>query len=251
MHRNILNFRDLGGLPVEGGVIKPHRIMRGGLLSKVTPELQDALVEEMKLNQVIDLRTNIEIEQGPNKAHEAINMVQINILGDEAYLNANPADMFETLTERDANNYMLKLNRDLIISEISQNGYKSFFEHLLANETGATYFHCTAGKDRTGLAAALFLRVLGAQETIVWDDYLTTNVLSHDHILAEIEKLRPELGDRAPFFRPILGVDRSFLQASWDAIDATFGSFDTYVSQVLELTPDKLLKLRTLYVEER
>lgn len=122
----------------------------------------------------------------------------------------------------------------------SSHRFAEFFGHLL-DTAEPTVFHCTAGKDRTGLAAALMLHALGATREEILDDYLLTN-----------QRLRPPTAAAfglAPEVSQVLrGVQPDFLQAALDAIDADFGSLDGFLSRGLGLGEPERKRLRALYL---
>ncbi len=96
-------------------------------------------------------------------------------------------------------------------------------------------FHCTAGKDRTGFAAALVLRALGVAREDAVADYLRSNDrLGHRH-RALLEQLRERITDLEPL-RAMVEVRREYIEAGLDAIDADFGSIDVYLREALHIS---------------
>ena len=113
-------------------------------------------------------------------------------------------------------------------------------------------FHCSAGKDRTGVAAALILRMLGVpRETAVWD-YMHTNdcrVESTRKMVAVYrERFRghPELED---LIRVLTGVEQRLIEAALDAVDAHYPSFDAYLQDQYGIGPGELSDLRDACLE--
>jgi protein-tyrosine phosphatase len=120
----------------------------------------------------------------------------------------------------------------------STDRFAEFFGHLLeSNEP--TVFHCTAGKDRTGFAAALMLHALDVPPDEVMRDYLLTN-----------ERLKPGTGWQLPphVAAVLLRVQPEFLDAAFQAIDQDFGGVDAYLREGLGLGPAQRRRLRELYV---
>ena len=118
--------------------------------------------------------------------------------------------------------------------------FAEFFAHLLASGE-PTVFHCTAGKDRTGFAAALLLRALDVPQDVVMHDYLLTN-----------ERLEMPAVSRyglAPEVMAVLWrVQPEFLRASFDEADARYGSLDGYLRDGLGLGPAERARLGELYM---
>lgn len=117
--------------------------------------------------------------------------------------------------------------------------YAEFFQHLL--ESGEpTVFHCTAGKDRTGFAAALLLKAVGATDEEVMRDYLLTN----DRLqLPEVSRM----GLPREAMHVLWRVQPEFLQAALCEVDARYGSLEGYFREGLGLREAERERLRALY----
>jgi protein tyrosine/serine phosphatase len=120
--------------------------------------------------------------------------------------------------------------------------FTRYFE-VLAEGHGPVIIHCAAGKDRTGLLAALTHTALGVSREDVVEDFLLTNQA------ARIEARAPEVGRRlAEAFgrepseaavRAFLGVEASYLETAFAAIEARHGDVDAYLEEVLGVTPER------------
>ena len=118
--------------------------------------------------------------------------------------------------------------------------FAQFFGHLLeSNEP--TVFHCTAGKDRTGMAAALLLHALGASPEEVMRDYLLTN-----ERLKMPEISRYTLGPEAAAV--LWRVQPAFLEAAFEAADQDYGGLDPYLREGLGLGEPEMERLKELYL---
>ncbi len=118
--------------------------------------------------------------------------------------------------------------------------FAEFFTHLLASNE-PTVFHCTAGKDRTGFAAALLLRALGAPEEEVLHDYLLTN-----------ERLAMPSSSRHGLPREVMEVlwrvQPDFLSAAFDEVESSYGSIQAYLREGLGVREAESERLRALYL---
>jgi protein-tyrosine phosphatase len=112
-------------------------------------------------------------------------------------------------------------------------------------------FHCTAGKDRTGFAAAVLLRILGVSHAEVMEDYLASNRYLHRFVAATMRKVFFVTFSRAKarLVRPLLVADERYLAASFETIDDCYGSFDAYVRDGLSLSDDDVALLREYFLE--
>lgn len=118
--------------------------------------------------------------------------------------------------------------------------FKNFFT-LLAEDARPLVFHCTAGKDRTGIVAALLLRILGATEDDVLQDYLATN-----------ERLRPPPG-AVPWLNEeeaaiVYDANLTYLDAAYREMESLHGGIDGYVEKALLVDSKRRDKLRSMYL---
>jgi protein-tyrosine phosphatase len=118
--------------------------------------------------------------------------------------------------------------------------FAQLFEHLLAVDEPAV-FHCTAGKDRTGFAAALILQALGVSRTDIMQDYLLTNTL-YRHPIPENSKTPAEA------LAVLWTVQSGFLEAAWEVIDRLPGGFDAYLVQHMGVSASGRQLLRQRYL---
>jgi protein-tyrosine phosphatase len=119
--------------------------------------------------------------------------------------------------------------------------FAELFEHLLTADTPLV-FHCTAGKDRTGFAAALVLLALGVPRDVVLQDYLLTNrVFKHpastQHTLS------------AEVLAVLWQVQPGFLQAALQVVDSEHGGIERYLQQRMGLGPAALRALAERYLQ--
>ena len=119
--------------------------------------------------------------------------------------------------------------------------FAELFGHLLESDV-PTVFHCTAGKDRTGFAAALLLRALGVDEQTVMQDYLLTNDLyrrprvAHSDLPLEVLQV-------------VWQVQAEFLHAALDAVNRDYGGLPRYPERGLNLDQVAIKRLVALYLE--
>lgn len=246
MHHKILNFRNIGNIQTPDGIIKPGFFYRGGPLHNLTSETKEFLIDALKIKTVIDFRDDFEVARETNDPD--FNVVRLNILKDQK-MSADP----ETLIKEhniSAQNLMENLYRNIINSENSQKEYAKFFDILLETQS-PVYFHCSAGKDRTGLAAAFILKVLGASDADIIHDYLLTNELSKNNIESRIQEAGMHLevtDDIVNMIRAFSGVEIAYLNAAYDEINKHYGSFDNYVEIAFDLSQNKINKLKDKYI---
>src|SRR5262249_17916887 len=120
--------------------------------------------------------------------------------------------------------------------------YRNLFAHLI-EDRAPLVIHCTAGKDRTGFASALILHALGASSGVIDEDYLLTNRYYRRDPAAGSLDLPEEV-------TAVLGtVDGSFLAAAFEAVRASYGGLDNYLSDGLGVGPRERAELETRYLD--
>jgi len=224
-----LNFRDLGGYPAAGGKHTAWgRVFRSDNLADVPPDAWRRL-HEMGLREVFDLRHDAERERQPSVVPDDLDVAtSVLAIGGEA---AEAPDVIELLKGGGEGGFGIEYMVTMYETLVADHGsvFATLLTHLADGERLPAVFHCTAGKDRTGVAAALILRLLGVEREVVLDDYeLTTRFRSS----SRIEALRPTLeaaGIDVEAVRPFLSAPRPALAAALDAIDEAHGSVEAFL----------------------
>lgn len=246
------NFRDVGGYATEDG-----RHVRWGLFYRADSlgALTDAdldKIHQLGIKLVCDFRSAEERAEDPDRlpAADPPERLELPIL-DESF---SPSAFREKITsgqlgDTDLRQMLIEGNR-LFATRYAPR-YQAMLERLTDPASLPAVVHCTAGKDRTGFAAAVLLRTLGVPEQTVYEDFLLTNHYTAGEIertlwiirFASLFRTDPEQ------VRPVLGVERAYLEAAFDAIEANYGSFDAYRSQALGLDDAETEAFRRLALE--
>lgn len=216
------NFRDLGGYAGQDGrVVKWRRIFRSDHLAGLTATDQ-ALLAELGVTRAIDFRGKAEGAAHayaiPGVAYHPL-VIEPTVVQRALELQATG----RTLTAQDAVGLMQQTYRGFVHENAPR--FAELFRLLLASDA-PTVFHCTAGKDRTGFAAALILLALGVPRDTVMQDYLLTNNLYR----------RPAgMGSHAPeeVLAVLWRVQEEFLDAALHMVDQDYGGVQTYLVDVL------------------
>jgi len=169
-----VNVRDLGGVPIEGGGETRYGVL---VRADNIRRLEDggwAALAGHGVTRVVDLRWPEEREDDPPPAVD-VELVEISLLG--ALDPDFREDVADYLERDDAAGY--RAEQYLGFLERHQEEFGRVFAALAEPEHGAVLFHCYAGKDRTGLIAALALRLAGATIEAAAEDY----ALSHDNVV--------------------------------------------------------------------
>jgi protein-tyrosine phosphatase len=232
------NFRDLGGyVGQEGRPVKWRKIFRSDHLANLSAEdLQQ--IQSIGIKRSFDFRG---VQESQAQAYDWPDIQRHSLSIEPTVVQRLQAQHLtgKPLTAADALDAMQTTYRDFV--RVDSGRFAQLFEHLL-DQPEPLLFHCTAGKDRTGLAAALVLYALGVSEADIWRDYLLTNQLYKRNSIGATS-LAPDV------LKIVWEVQESFLQASLEEIHARYGNVQNYLSQELNLTPAALLRLQSLYLD--
>jgi protein-tyrosine phosphatase len=246
------NFRDIGGYATEDG-----RHVRWGLFYRADSlgDLTDAdldRVHALGIKLVCDFRSAEEKAEAPDRlpAADPPELVDLPIL-DASF---SPSAFREKITsgqlgDMDLRQMLIEGNR--LFATRYAPVYAAMLERLTDRASLPAVVHCTAGKDRTGFAAAVVLRTLGVPEPTVYEDFLLTNHYTAHEIertlwiirFASLFRTDPEQ------VRPVLGVERAYLEAAFEAIRQQHGSFETYRREALGLDDAETEAFRELALE--
>lgn len=233
------NFRDLGGYPgADSRTVRWQRLFRSDHLSSLSAADHAALAA-LGLTRVFDFRGASERSAAayeiPGVEQRALTIEPTVVQRVHDLLTSG--QRIDTLT---MTGLMQELYRNLVVEQSHR--YAEFFELLLDTE-GAVAFHCTAGKDRTGVAAALLLLSLGVPRAEVMHDYLLSNDVYR-------RPPPPEDSPVPPAALAVLwGVQASFLEAALQTIEERHGNVEQYLRERLGLSAAARARLHERYLE--
>ncbi|MFH9349176.1 tyrosine-protein phosphatase [Kitasatospora sp. NPDC017646] len=253
--RGAVNARDLGGYRTAGGrAVRGGVVLRSDGLNRVTAEDLDPL-GALGLRAVVDLRSAEEIrEAGPDRVPEGVATHHLPLLARDFDINLtlrtaladrNPRKQRGLLGDGRAAAMMTGLYRWFVTDLVARERFAALLR-LLADPDGVPLlFHCSAGKDRTGWAAALVLTALGVERETVFADYLLTNERS----AAVVDRVLDDFGSRGlmrepELLRPVFRADRDYLDAAFAEVEAGWSGFDAFWREGLGLDEDVLNGLR-------
>ena len=181
-YRHIHALRDLSKcLNFSGVKIKKGVFFRSSYLGKLSFLEAKEFIETFNIGYVVDLRTNEEKENAPDLQLDNVKYYHFPILKDFDNPLITKANRSKILVDISKNKggaveYLSHVYRKMVSDEYSLNQFKQIFELLLNKEDDkAVIFHCTQGKDRTGVLAALILYALGVDRKSIYSDYKRFN----------------------------------------------------------------------------
>ncbi|MBR1444883.1 MAG: tyrosine-protein phosphatase [Firmicutes bacterium] len=263
----ISNARELGGyVNTEGKKIKSNVIIRTGKPSDGTDADLELLSKKYKVSDMVDFRSDSETQMAPEPTIEGVknHHIPLNIAGDmsklanddikQAYAKlmqgGDRGELLVTLAE----NKMLPTPKmyGYFLGDEAEDGYRQFFDILLNKpEDASVLFHCTQGKDRTGMGSALFLYALDFDDETVMADYMLTNE-ANKAIIEDDVAAASKYTDNAEtieLVKAMSGVNEALLQSVIDEMNEKYGSVKGYLKTRIGLTDDDFEKLKDMYLE--
>ena len=240
----VRNFRDFGGWrTANGNRIARGRLYRSGHWASASKASHDYL-RQNSIEVLVDLRRPLERKNQPNILPDDMGIEVIESDGGD--MEEPPHVKFlrgGNLTQDSVRLYMHGAYRRIPTEDYHQ---KLFRKALLSLSEGKTVLiHCAAGKDRTGILAALILGILEVPKDLIFQDYMLTNkAVDIDELLPEIakrisEQFKQEIDP--PVLFPMLGVEVGFLTEAYKVI----GDPRKYALEQLGLLPKDLVRLKT------
>ena len=234
------NFRDVTG-PVAAYDAAGRPLRRGVAYRSNELLLTAADVESLGrlgVGVIFDLRTVHEVEAHPDVEVPGAVWQHLEVGG-------IPMDTVTTLDDRaTAHDVMVQVYRAFVEVEGARAAFATLLRSI-ADAEAAVLFHCTAGKDRTGWAAALLLHLAGVADETILEDYLLTNTFSSTTREKYLGLVREHLGaDKVDVYERVMVADEAYLQAGYDAVAASYGDRLGYLREGLGLTQATLDRLR-------
>lgn len=252
--QSLPNTRDLGAIMTKDGRhILPKKLIRSGSLYHVSIADQDTLRQEYHLSTVIDFRTNMERSEKPDIQLPYVEYYHIPIFDEEALgvsrENVSLKDLLDKGEKMDE--ILLDQYENMICDEYSVKQFARFLDIVLRQENGAVLWHCSAGKDRVGVATALLLWILGVDKETIKEDYMKTNVYleeEFEHMIRFLETKMIVDSNVIESIKPLFRVKEIYLDKVFDTIEKEYGSMDKFIKRALYLSPKAIETLKDKYL---
>ncbi len=242
----IRNARSLDGIPVSGGHVTASGLLfRTADLSHATENDIAMLQCRFRLYAVVDFRDPTEIAASPDRTIPDVIFHAFPALPVCDSEEGLPFDRFLHLIRENPADLFTILYKSLAESKASAEAYRSFFQVLLEANGRPVLWHCTQGKDRTGIAAILLLSALGASSDDIRTDYFLTNRYMQPLFDAAVAK--GITGEELEHRRIMSFVTEEHYRAYREAVDSRYGSIEGYLREVLGLREKDFVDLRKAY----
>ena len=241
------NTRELGGYETEDGrSIKWGVLYRSDKLSDIS-KTDEEYIQSLGIKRIVDFRSTTEKTEDPDIIPNGVTYVEMPIEVDGA-IRTQIEGILKGETEGDVKNFLIDANKEFITDY--KEVYSKFLKDLISSD-GPTLFHCTAGKDRAGFAAAITLIALGVSKEKVIDDYMKTNIFTADRIDEMLDqiKLMSLFQADVEVLRPLLGVEQEYIETAFKTAEEKYGSLENYIREGLEISDQEIIELRSLLLE--
>ncbi len=248
------NFRELGGYTAdEGKTVRRGQIWRGSSTFALTSPEDRTKLDALGLRLILDLRSEQEAVKEPDYIPDGARLVRICAFtnADGSDVSFAPGDVERQMQSSTNEEVMGTLHTMYARMLFNNKAYKELFRALEAGET-PILFHCTAGKDRTGVAAMLILLALGASDETICVDYAQTNICRQQEIDGYLDAHAGEIAKTPALrarYRAMIGVEPEMASFVLQALRERYGSAEQYLEQEYGLTPARLMRLRRMYLE--
>tara|TARA_B100000945_G_C20413544_1_gene613925 strand:- start:1187 stop:2062 length:876 start_codon:yes stop_codon:yes gene_type:complete len=241
------NTRELGGYKTADGLsVKWGMLFRSDKLSDIS-KTDQAYLQNLGIKKIIDFRSKEEKAEDPDIIPKGISYIEMPISVDGAMRSKIEA-VLKGETNKEVKSFLIDANKEFVSDYVEV--YENFLRGLIDDE-GPILFHCTAGKDRAGFAAAITLIALGVSKEDVIKDYMKTNQFTKkriEEIIKQIELMTLYQTD-AEILRPLLGVEREYIETAFRTAEEEYGSLENFIKNGLNISDEDIKKLRNKFLE--
>lgn len=263
-----INFRDLGGYQTnDGRTVRWRKLFRSAQLDKLSTHGVETLAA-LNIKTVIDLRFDEETSRYPT-IREALPSATFYSWRSELLPHKTVSSDESEKMRRSWRDSLDSKDPDVVREAMRSNYPNKLYSHRgiyrrmllqLLEDESPLLFHCAAGKDRTGVAAALILSLLGVDDKQIIEDYLLTQNLIEgrmENMLAAGANVDDKYDDfqsklaaqPKEMLKPVFDADRNYITTLLDYVAETYDGFNHYAHKQLELNSEDIAQLRAHLLE--
>lgn len=250
------NFRDLGGYTGNHQRhIKAHKLIRSGKMDLLS-DRDIQFLSDYGVRYDVDFRSPEERSTAPDRVPGGASYHHLPVFQtDETQVTKTRSDEEAEFAADPQGGYknMLRTYSEMVLLPHAQNAYRQFFDLLLSNDDDGTalLFHCSAGKDRTGMGAVYLMSALGVDETTIRRDYIAANDYIQDPLNEMMAKVRAA-GRNQNFEQSIHDlwtVKEDYINMALKTIKENYGDMHHYLNDALALSDAQLRDLQNIYLK--
>ena len=237
-----LNVRDLGGYATsDGRVVVSGRVFRADMFANLTDRGVEQFAE-LGVEVVFDFRHDGEVTASPNRLPEGVQYRRLPIGG-----AAVQADLIDRIIAGEYSQFsvsdMIELYQQMLEESWAQFG--GLITGLAENPEAVAIFHCTAGKDRTGIGAALILDVLDVPAETIVADYHLTDIYRTPHRIEVVNARFKDAGIDPTPFRAMFSAPPEVMEATVQHLHHRYGGAEAYLIDVAGVSPMAIDNMRS------
>lgn len=247
------NFRQLGGYIGAGGKrVKQNIFYRSGALCNAVKTPYDKnLLESLRIKVICDFRSDQEKRQQPDPELPGVRRIDFSVFTMD-HFNLDLTSFF-LMSAEDFEQQINLLRQGYARMPFGSRAYQEMFRAICTGEV-PLLFHCTAGKDRTGVAAMLILKSLGVSDDDIIEDYMKTNKCTRHTRAALTEKFYASAGGQLNSVHKklvdcLVGVEADNLRLAINAISERYDTFEDYLNAEYGVDGPMLAQMRETYLE--
>ena len=239
----LINARDLGGLvTIDGKQIRHHRLIRADALHNLSKKGKESLLRDYELKAVVDLRTETERREKPDPVIPGVDYMELPLFEEStAGITREEYSSSQLTSVPD----MRFLYRHMLSDDFSVRQVAKVVRAIMAVEDGGVLFHCTAGKDRTGVIAMLLLGILGVSADDILEDYIYTNATGADIAFSYSNRVYQKTGDAAlaESIKKAFLADEEYLKGAMSIVNEC-GGYEQFFQDQLKISSDEIMSFR-------
>ncbi|EEH02855.1 conserved hypothetical protein [Histoplasma capsulatum G186AR] len=252
----IANLRDLGGYAISPATsVRRNYIFRSASLSHTTPKGANLLTGKLGIAMIYDFRSIPECERSPSFDIPGTTRLHVPIFKDQDASPEGLALRYKNYASSDGPRGFVRAYAEILRAWAAGGAFRAVFEHIRDRSEEPLLFHCSAGKDRTGVCAALILWIAGVQ-----DD----EVIGREYELTEagLCELRQQSIDRVlalPAFdgsregaERMVSAKAAAIMATMTWVDEKYGGAEGYLRNSMGFSDRDIAAIRkNLIIQER
>jgi protein-tyrosine phosphatase len=240
-----VNLRDLGGYRAGAGYIRPGLLFRSGMTHHITPRGLRALVERYGMRTAIDLRSDMELKDDGIAPFGDVGITHHHVPVFTS-VDATAEMQQQRMAEMRSGNY----DWAALYQQMTTNGAPAFarlFEVISEPDRLPAVFHCSGGRDRTGVSAALVLSILGVHDDDIAHDYAATGTYLQPHLaLFSRFSMRMELAPSE--MARVMETSAEAMHGFLAGLRASHGSTEGYLHSI-GVTDEQIQRVRGLLLD--
>lgn len=253
--KKVKYITDLGGIKtVDGRSIKHGMLFKGSHLAKLK-RTNVRMIKNLNIDTIVDLRSEGEVKLKPDVKIDGINYMNMPLLSndDNPAINRHTATkVLRKYTKQKGGSFlhMCGIYRKLVTDPMALESYREQLRKMLDGENNRILWHCTQGKDRTGIETVLILSILGVSKEEIFKDYMSYNKMGRIKnmlifIGSSLVTLSIKMGIN---LQNLINARRAYLESAYDEIDKVFGNIENFIHKALLLDDNDIEKIRANYL---